>query len=138
MRPGLEDNIEKDLCVALAVVPRTFRNGFGGKGVRRRREANATMEVAVVLARYLGHTNTFFEGDRKVEKSEVERFLADELTAVPDDLARTYADKLTLCSEPARNEIAARLAKALSEKWRRTYKPSDAIHLKPMFGGDDA
>lgn len=134
MGPGLVDNIEQDLSVALAVVPRTFKNGFGGKGVRRRREANATTEVAVVLARYLGHTNTFFEDDRKIEKSEVERFLAAELMALPDDLARTYADKLTLYSEPARKEIAARLAKALTGKWRRTYKPSDAIHLKPMFG----
>ncbi|WCA60246.1 hypothetical protein G6M16_006950 [Agrobacterium tumefaciens] len=135
MDPAFDDNIEKDLCVALAVVPRTFRNGFGGKGVRRRREATATFEVAVVLTRYLGHTYTFHEGEGNVEKSEVERFLAAALTAVPDDLARTYADKLTLYSEPARNEIAALLARALSQKWRWTYKPSDAIKLKPMFGG---
>ncbi|TRA97054.1 MULTISPECIES: hypothetical protein [Agrobacterium] len=134
MDPATDDNIEKALRVALAVVPRTFRNGFGGKGVRRRREATATFEVAVVLTRYLGHTYTFYENDRKVEKSDVEAFLADELTAVPDDLAKTFADKLTLYSEPARNEIAARLAKAISDKWRWTYKPSDAIHLKPMFG----
>jgi hypothetical protein len=135
MGPALEDNIEKDLCIALAVVPKTFRNGFGGKGLRRCREANATREVAVVLARYLGHTYTFYEDDRKVEKSDVESFLTAELTAAPDDLAKTYADKLTLYSEPARDDIAARLAKALTGKWRRTYKPSDAIHLKPMFGG---
>lgn len=135
MDPAADDDIEKAIAVALAVVPRTFRNGFGGKGVRRRREATATKEVAVVVTRYLGHTYTFYEEESAVEKSDVERFLAGELTAVPDDLAKTYADKLTLYSEPARNEIAARLAKALTDKWQRTYKPSDAIKLKPMFGG---
>ncbi|CDN93464.1 hypothetical protein [Agrobacterium tumefaciens] len=134
MDPAADDDIEKAIAVALAVVPRTFRNGFGGKGVRRRREPTATKEVAVVVTRYLGHTYTFFEDDRKVEKSDVESFLAAELTAVPDDLAKTFADKLTLYSEPARNEIAARLAMAISDKWRWTYKPSDAIYLKPMFG----
>jgi hypothetical protein len=64
MDPATDDDIEKAIAVALAVVPRTFRNGFGGKGVRRRREANATKEVAVVLARYLGRTYTFYEGRR--------------------------------------------------------------------------
>lgn len=134
MGPGLEDNIEKSICVALAVVPRTFRNGFGGTGVHRRRMPHATMEVAVIVARFLGRTYTFYNGTKVIEKSDVEIFLAGELTAVPDDLAKTYANKLTLYSEPARNEIAARLAKALSDKWRWTYKPSDAINLKPMFG----
>ncbi|MCZ7886062.1 hypothetical protein [Agrobacterium salinitolerans] len=134
MDPATDDNIKKDIAVALAVVPRTFRNGFGGKGVRRRREPTATKEVAVVVARYLGHTYTFYKDDSAVEKSDVESFLADALTAVPDDLAKTFADKLTLYSEPARNEIAAQLAKALSDKWQWTYKPSDAINLKPMFG----
>ncbi|OCJ64028.1 hypothetical protein A6U96_09505 [Agrobacterium tumefaciens] len=138
MDPAADDDIEKAIAVALAVVPRTFRNGFGGKGVRRRREPVATKEVAVVVARYLGHNYTFYEDDNAVEKSEVESFLAEALTAVPDDLAKTFADKLTLYSEPARNEIAARLAKALADKWWWTYKPSDAIHLKPMFGSDDA
>ncbi|MGV2066366.1 hypothetical protein [Agrobacterium sp. 22-226-1] len=137
MDPAADDDIEKAIAVALAVVPRTFRNGFGGKGVRRRREPTATKEVSAVVTRYLGHTYTFYENDKKVEKSDVEAFLAAELTAVPDDLAKTFADKLTLYSEPARKEIAARLAKAISDKWRWTYKPSDAIHLKPMFGGND-
>ena len=134
MDPALDNDIEKGIAVALAVVPRTFRNGFGGTGVQRRRMPHATMEVAVVVARYLGHTYTFYEGDRKIETGEVESFIAEVLTAVPDDLAKTYANKLTLYAEPARNEIAARLARALNNKWRWTYKPSDAIHLKPMFG----
>ncbi|MCZ7858545.1 hypothetical protein ACQZ46_11405 [Agrobacterium salinitolerans] len=134
MDPVADDDIEKAIAVALAVVPRTFRNGFGGKGVRRRREPTATKEVSVVVTRYLSHTYTFYEDDRKVEKDNVETFLAVELTAIPDDLAKTFADKLTLNSEPARNEIAARLAGALVAKWRWAYKPSDAIHLKPMFG----
>ncbi|MGN7711018.1 hypothetical protein [Agrobacterium tumefaciens] len=134
MDPAADDDIEKAIAVALAVVPRTFRNGFGGKGVRRRREPTATKEVAVVVTRYLGHTYTFYEDGRTVEKSDVESFLAEALTAVPDDLANTFADKLTLYSEPARKEIAALLARALNKKWRWTYKPSDAIHLKPMFG----
>lgn len=133
MDPAADDDIEKAISVALAVVPRTFRNGFGGKGVRRRREPTATKEVSVVVTRYLGHTYTFYEGDNRVEQSEVEAFLTAELMAVPDDLAKTFADKLTLYSEPARKEIAAHLARALNEKWRWTYKPSDAIHLKPMF-----
>ncbi|MDH7802220.1 hypothetical protein P3T31_002271 [Rhizobium sp. AN70] len=62
------DDLGAAISIALAVVPRTFRNGFGGTGVRRRREANATREVAVVVARYLGHTYTFYEEDKKVEK----------------------------------------------------------------------
>lgn len=137
MDPVADDDIEKAIAVALAVVPRTFRNGFGGKGVRRRREANATKEVAVVLTRYLGRTYTFFEGDRKIETGDVESFIAGALMAVPDDLAKSYADKLTLYSEPARDEIAARLTTALAGKWRWVYKPSDFINLKPMLGGRD-
>lgn len=134
MDPAADDDIERAIAVALAVVPRTFRNGFGGKGVRRRREPTAAREVSIVVTRYLSHTYTFYEEDRKVEKSDVEGFLAAELTAVPDDLAKTFADKLTLHSEPARDEIATLLAKALLDKWRWTYKPANAIHLKPMFG----
>ncbi len=137
MDPALDNDIEKGIAVALAVVPRTFRNGFGGTGVQRRRMPHATKEVAVVVARYLGHTYTFYEGDRKIETCEVESFIAEVLMAVPDDLAKTYANKLTLYAEPARNEIAACLANALTEKWRRTYKPSDAIHLRPMFSKID-
>ncbi|CUX57255.1 hypothetical protein AGR6A_Lc140068 [Agrobacterium sp. NCPPB 925] len=30
------------------------------------------------------------------------------------------------------------MAKALADKWWWTYKPSDAIHLRHMFGSDDA
>jgi len=134
MTHGLND-LENDVAVALAVVPRTFRNGFGGTGVRRRRMPHATREVAVVVARYLGHTYTFFDEGRKVEKTEVEEFIAETLTAVPDETAKTYANKLTLYSEPARNEIAATTAKALDDRWRRTYEPADAINLKPMFRG---
>lgn len=134
MNPALDDDIEKSIAVGLAVVPRTFRNGFGGTGVRRRRMPHATMEVAVIVSRYLGRTYTFYEGDRKIETGEVESYIAEALTAVPDDLAKSYADKLTLYSEPARNEIAARLTTALTGKWRWVYKPSDFIHLKPMFG----
>lgn len=134
MTHGLDD-LEKDIAVALAVVPRTFRNGFGGTGVRRRRMPHATREVAVVVARYLGHTYTFFDEGRKVEKTEVEEFIAETLTAVPDETAKTFANKLTLYSEPARNEIAATTAKALDDKWRWTYEPADAVNLKPMFGG---
>lgn len=134
MDPALDDDIERAIAVALAVVPRTFRNGFGGTGVRRRRMPHATREVAVVVTRYLSHTYTFYDGVQVIGKSDVEAFLAGELTAVPDDLAKTYADKLTLYSEPARNEIAGLLAKALTDKWRWTYEPAAAIHLKPMFG----
>ncbi|CUX57263.1 conserved hypothetical protein [Agrobacterium sp. NCPPB 925] len=72
----------------MAVVPRTFRNGLGGKGVRHRREPTATKEVAIVVTRYLGHTYTFYEDASAVEKRDVESFLAEALTAVPDDLAR--------------------------------------------------
>ncbi|MCZ4072709.1 hypothetical protein [Agrobacterium sp. LMR679] len=132
--PDRPEDIDKAICVALAVVPRTFKNGFGGAGVRRRREATATMEVAVIVARYLGHTYTFYEEAQAVEKNDVETFLAEALTAVPDELAKTYANKLTLYSEPARNEIAKRLAGALTDKWRWTYQPAAAATLKPMFG----
>lgn len=134
MTHGLDD-LDKAIAVALAVVPRTFRNGFGGTGVRRRRMPHATREVAVVVTRYLGHTYTFFEEGRKVEANEVEEFIAESLTAVPDDTAKSYANKLMLYSEPARNEIAATTAKALDDKWRWTYEPADAVNLKPMFGG---
>ncbi|WP_374638652.1 hypothetical protein [Agrobacterium salinitolerans] len=131
------DDLEKAIAIALAVVPRTFRNGFGGTGVRRRREASATREVAVVVARYLGHTYTFYEQDKKVAQTEIEDFLANTLTTVPDETAKTYAHKLTFYSEPARNEIAAWTAKALDDKWRRTYEPAAALQLKPMFGGGE-
>ncbi len=137
MDPALDNEIEKAIAVALAVVPRTFRNGFGGTGVHRRRMPHATREVAVIVARYLGHTYTFYEEGKKVETTEVEDYIAETLTAVPDETAKTYANKLTLYSEPARNEISALLANALTEKWQRTYKPSDAIHLRPMFSKID-
>lgn len=133
MGPGLEDDIEKSICVALAVVPRTFRNGFGGKGAHRRRMPHATMEMAVIVARFIGRTYTFYDGNEVIEKSDMEIFLAAELTAVPDDLAKTYANKLTLYSEPARNEIAARLTAVLTGKWQWVYKPSEFINLRPMF-----
>ena len=134
MTHGLDD-LDKAIAVALAVVPRTLRNGFGGTGVRRRRMPHATREVAVVVTRYLGHTYTFFEEGRKVDVNEVEEFIAETLTAVPDDTAKSYANKLMLYSEPARNDIAATTAKALDDKWRWTYEPADAVNLKPMFGG---
>jgi hypothetical protein len=72
-------------------------------------------------------------GDGQIERGNVESFIAEALTAVPDDLAKSYADKLALYSEPARSEIAARLTTALKERWLWVYKPSDFINLRPMF-----
>ncbi len=67
--------------------------------------------------------------------TEVEDFIVETLTAVPDETAKKYAHKLTLYSESARNEIATKTAKALDDKRRWTYEPSATLKLKRMFGG---
>ncbi|RRN67659.1 hypothetical protein [Agrobacterium deltaense] len=133
--PHGTDELEKAIAIALAVVAGTFRNGFGGTGVRRRREPGATKEVAFVITRYLGHTYSFYDADKKVTQTELEDFLAETLARVPDETAKNYANKLTHYSDPAKNEIAAMTAKALDGRWRWTYEPAAALQLKPMFGG---
>ncbi|MCI9864868.1 hypothetical protein RHIZ_02795 [Rhizobium skierniewicense] len=118
------DDLRTDIGVGFKVVPITFRRGFSGTGVERKRDVVATVEVAQRLAKHINWVHKFYEGDRRVEVADLADFLFEHLMAVPDDVAKAATSKRPGEEEASEQFIFNALIDALLANWTVKYEPS--------------
>lgn len=118
------DDIEKQIRIYLTVQRRPARNSLAGRGTKKNaRNDTRTKMFAETIAGNIGRTYHFHDKDGRVETDKIAQLIFEVLRAMPDEILKLYADKLSINSDPALAEMAAEIHQALARQWAISYHP---------------
>ncbi|MDQ0454729.1 hypothetical protein [Rhizobium paknamense] len=115
------EDLDASLRLSLALLPKPMKNQYAGKGVSRRRETSAARMLADRVAEHLMINWRFHSPEGEVTKTEVSAAILEVFLAAPDDIAKTFANKLPPLAEPGLLQIAADIGAVLKVRWRAEY-----------------
>lgn len=119
------DDIEKQIRICLCIQRRPTRNALAGRGTKKNaRNDRTTRMFAETIATHIGRAYHFHDKERRVEVDQITDLIFEVLRAMPDEILKQYADKISLNSEPAVDEIAGQIHQVLAQTWAISYHPS--------------
>lgn len=130
------DDIEKQIRICLCIQRRPTRNALAGKGTKKyARNDRTTRMFAETIAGNIDRTYHFHDKDGRVETDKVAQLIFEVLRAMPDEILKLYADKLSINSDPALAEMAAEIHQAIAGQWAISYHPSTKPSHSSAFDG---